>query len=178
MLDKLFYQCPIDVLNLILEFQGYHKNRNGKYIQQLNMTLFKNIRDIPKLNCVYRFWGYEVNFIKQLIPEFVYEEVHQRAYKLKYIEGRKNHPSTPTSVTNIHDDFDDIKKYIDNSIQNICETYELGMNVKFTIKPIVTIDDVTWVMTTYYLVPKSYSYKGYIHWEETMRNTIQCVSHK
>jgi len=28
---------PEDLINLILEFTGYHKFRNGKYLKQLNM---------------------------------------------------------------------------------------------------------------------------------------------
>lgn len=169
---------PTDIILLILEFQGYHKNRNGKYIRQLNMKPFKNILRIPKLNCVYRFWGYEVNFIKQIIPEVIYEEIYKSAYKMKNIEDRKNKPCSPTSIIHISDEFKDMKKYIDLSIQNVCEIYEMGMNIKFTIKPIVKSDDVTWIMTSYYLVPKNYTYNGHIYWEETIRNKVEFISHK
>ena len=32
----LFFKLPIEINNIILEFQGYHKYRNGKYITQIS----------------------------------------------------------------------------------------------------------------------------------------------
>lgn len=65
----------------------------------------------------------------------------------------------------------DKKKSLDIAIQRLYDIYEMGMYVKFTIKPMVHVKHVTWTMNSYYLEPKSYSYNGQIYWEETARST-------
>ena len=63
------------------------------------------------------------------------------------------------------------KKSLDIAIQRLYDTYELGLYVKFTIKPMVHVKHVTWTMNSYYLEPKSYSHNGQIYWEDTARGT-------
>ena len=65
----------------------------------------------------------------------------------------------------------DKKKSLDIAIQRLYDMYEMGMYVKFTIKPMVHVKHVTWTMNSYYLEPKSYSHNGQIYWEETARAT-------
>ena len=44
---------PIELTNIILEFTGYHKKRNGKYIKQITEANIKAIKDkmqiMPKI---------------------------------------------------------------------------------------------------------------------------------
>ena len=157
---------PTEIVNLILEYQGYHKNRNGKYMRQLYLKPFKKIRNIPKLNYVYQHMGHEVNFTKQIIPEFVYDKIYEAAYEMK----QKESSSIPTALMDIPN--------IDHTIQNIYEIYEMYMNVKFTIKPIVRNDEVVWTMNTYYLIQKNYTHRGNIYNEETLRSSIGFTTHK
>jgi hypothetical protein len=110
---------------------------------------------------VYRSWGYEVNFIKKIIPNIMYEEIYQMVY---------GQAGTQTSVQASAED-PDKKKSLDIAIQRLYDMYEMGMYVKFTIKPMVHAHHVTWTMNSYYLEPKSYSYNGHIFWEETARAT-------
>jgi hypothetical protein len=112
---------------------------------------------------VYRSWGYEVNFIKKIIPNIMYEEI----YRMVYVEG-----GAQTSVEGSAQAEDaDKKKSLDIAIQRLYDIYEMGMYVKFTIKPMVHVKHVTWTMNSYYLEPKSYSHNGHIFWEETARAT-------
>ena len=42
---------PEDILNIVLEYIGYHKNRNGKYMQQLhnNLPIYKMLKNKAKI---------------------------------------------------------------------------------------------------------------------------------
>jgi hypothetical protein len=150
-------RLPTELIDLILEFQGYHVFRSGKYMRQLEPSRYEPIKSRPRANYVYRSWGYEVNFIKKIIPNIMYEEI----YRMVYVEG-----SAQASAGD-----DDKKKSLDIAIQRLYDIYEMGMYVKFTIKPMVHVKHVTWTMNSYYLEPKSYSYNGQIYWDETARST-------
>jgi len=153
-------RLPTELIDLILEFQGYHVFRSGKYMRQLEPLRYEPIKSRPRANYVYRSWGYEVNFIKKIIPNIMYEEI----YRMVYVEG-----GAQTSVD--AQGSADKKKSLDIAIQRLYDIYEMGMYVKFTIKPMVHVKHVTWTMNSYYLEPKSYSYNGQIYWEETARST-------
>ena len=45
---------PIDVVNIILEYQGYHTYRHGKYIKKIdnNDERYKLLKTIPKIKNV------------------------------------------------------------------------------------------------------------------------------
>jgi hypothetical protein len=146
-------RLPTELIDLILEFQGYHVFRNGKYMRQLEPSRYEPIKSRPRANYVYRSWGYEVNFIKKIIPNIMYEEIYQMVYSETQAEDA------------------DKKKSLDIAIERLYDIYEMGMYVKFTIKPMVHAHHVTWTMNSYYLEPKSYSYNGQIFWEETARAT-------
>jgi len=154
-------RLPTELIDLILEFQGYHVSRSGKYMRQLEPSRYEPIKSRPRANYVYRSWGYEVNFIKKIIPNIMYEEIYQMVY---------GQAGTQTSVQASAED-PDKKKSLDIAIQRLYDMYEMGMYVKFTIKPMVHAHHVTWTMNSYYLEPKSYSYNGHIFWEETARAT-------
>jgi hypothetical protein len=164
-------RLPTELIDLILEFQGYHVFRSGKYMRQLEPSRYEPIKSRPRANYVYRSWGYEVNFIKKIIPNIMYEEI----YRMVYVEG-----GAQTSVEGSVDaeaqaqasaEDADKKKSLDIAIQRLYDMYEMGMYVKFTIKPMVHVKHVTWTMNSYYLEPKSYSHNGHIFWEETARAT-------
>ena len=42
---------PEDIINIILEYSGYHKNRNGKYMKQLhnNLQIYKMLENKEKI---------------------------------------------------------------------------------------------------------------------------------
>jgi hypothetical protein len=178
-------RLPTELIDLILEFQGYHVFRSGKYMRQLEPSRYEPIKSRPRANYVYRSWGYEVNFIKKIIPNIMYEEI----YRMVYVEGgaqtsvqaSAGAPTGPeggagaeveASVdAQAQAEDDDKKKSLDIAIQRLYDIYEMGMYVKFTIKPMVHVKHVTWTMNSYYLEPKSYSYNGQIYWDETARST-------
>ena len=151
---------PTEIIDLILEFHGYHVFRCGKYMRQLEPSRYDPIKKRPRANYVYRSWGYEVNFVKKIIPNIMYEEIYRMVYghgTASDVEAQAEDPSK--------------KKSLDIAIQRLYDTYELGLYVKFTIKPMVHVKHVTWTMNSYYLEPKSYSHNGQIYWEETARGT-------
>ena len=62
-MDKLYLEImdkiPSEIINLILEYQGYHSNRNGKYICKLNLDsekydLLKKIPIVQLHNDMYK----------------------------------------------------------------------------------------------------------------------------
>lgn len=150
---------PTELIDLILEFTGYHVFRSGKYMRQLEKHRYEPIKSRPKANYVYRSWGYEVNFVKKIIPNIMYEEIYRMVYGQAgaQVQAQAQDPSK--------------KKSLDIAIQRLYDTYELGLYVKFTIKPMVHVKHVKWTMNSYYLEPKSYSHNGQIYWEETARGT-------
>jgi len=192
-------RLPTELIDLILEFQGYHVFRSGKYMRQLEPSRYEPIKSRPRANYVYRSWGYEVNFIKKIIPNIMYEEIYRMVYgqasvgAQTSVEGSAQtsvEGSAQTSVegsaqTSVEGsaqtqaqasaqaqaEDDDKKKSLDIAIQRLYDIYEMGMYVKFTIKPMVHVKHVTWTMNSYYLEPKSYSHNGQIYWEETARST-------
>lgn len=66
-------QLPPDIMNIVLEYQGYHIFRNGKYMRQLEKKRMNAIRTIPTitrylptLTYVNLDSRYEVNYIKTI----------------------------------------------------------------------------------------------------------------
>jgi hypothetical protein len=162
-------RLPTELIDLILEFQGYHVFRSGKYMRQLEPSRYEPIKSRPRANYVYRSWGYEVNFIKKIIPNIMYEEIYRMVYGQA---GGSSGAQAPTGAEGSAQAGDaDKKKSLDIAIQRLYDMYEMGMYVKFTIKPMVHVKHVTWTMNSYYLEPKSYSHNGQIYWEETARAT-------
>jgi len=153
-------RLPTELIDLILEFQGYHVFRSGKYMRQLEPSRYEPIKSRPRANYVYRSWGYEVNFIKKIIPNIMYEEIYRMVYGQTSAGGSADAQGDAAK-----------KKSLDIAIQRLYDIYEMGMYVKFTIKPMVHAHHVTWTMNSYYLEPKSYSHNGQIYWEETARAT-------
>ena len=148
-------------------------------MRQLEKHRYNPIKKRPRANYVYRSWGYEVNFIKKIIPNIMYEEI----YRMVYGHGTASDAhvvaqaqtsvvaQAQTSVEASAQGDPSKKKSLDIAIQRLYDTYELGLYVKFTIKPMVHVKHVTWTMNSYYLEPKSYSHTGQIYWEETARGT-------
>jgi len=95
----------------------------------------------------------------------MYEEIYQMVY------GQTQAGGSAGAQGQAQAEDADKKKSLDIAIQGLYDMYEMGMYVKFTIKPMVHAHHVTWTMNSYYLEPKSYSYNGHIFWEETARAT-------
>ena len=70
-----------------------------------------------------------------------------------------------------------ISKFMRNSLDEIIDMIDLFINIKFNIKTMVTNEEVVWIMTSYILTPKNYSYSGVIYWEETNKNKISFITH-
>jgi hypothetical protein len=157
-----------------LEYQGYHSNRNGKYIKKIVKThsTYKILSRLPKLSKIYRNSGYEINFIKQIIPDEVYNEINSNFTKLKCNECNQIH-----QIDNNKSKYIDILTFMTCSIDSIKECFELYYHTKFNIKTIIFNDKVIWTMTIYNLTPKNYAHDGYIYWEETEKNKILFISH-
>jgi hypothetical protein len=159
---------PTEIIDLILEFTGYHVFRCGKYMRQLESSRYDPIKKRPRANYVYRSWGYEVNFVKKIIPNIMYEEIYRMVYGQAQTQTQVE---AQAQVVQAQSEDPSKKKSLDIAIQRLYDTYELGLYVKFTIKPMVHVKHVTWTMNSYYLEPKSYSHTGQIYWEETARGT-------
>jgi hypothetical protein len=178
-------RLPTELIDLILEFQGYHVFRSGKYMRQLEPSRYEPIKSRPRANYVYRSWGYEVNFIKKIIPNIMYEEIYRMVYgevgaqtsveasAQTSVQASAGAPTGAEGSAQAQASAGDAdkKKSLDIAIERLYDIYEMGMYVKFTIKPMVHAHHVTWTMNSYYLEPKSYSYNGQIFWEETARAT-------
>lgn len=66
-------RLPIDILNIVLEYNGYYKLRNGKHMRQLEKKRMNAIRTIPtitmylpNLTHVNLDSRYELNYIKTI----------------------------------------------------------------------------------------------------------------
>lgn len=161
---------PTELINIILEYQGYHSNRNGKYIKKLvkNDPKYKILSRLPKLSKIYRNSGYEINFIKQIFPDELYEQIYDNFRKLNCEKCNQMHNSDDICIS----------KFMRTSIDYMKECYELYYHRKFNIKTIIFNGKVIWTMTCYNLTPKNYSHSGTIHWEETEQNKIRFITHR
>lgn len=75
---EYFSLFPKEVINLILEFQGYHKNRNGKYMRQIqsNDWRYPILRKKPYNICYYTNpYG---NFYRSIF----YKNIQNGVYKI------------------------------------------------------------------------------------------------
>jgi hypothetical protein len=169
---------PTELINIILEYQGFHSNRNGKYIQKLvkNDPKYKILRRLPKLSKIYRNLGYEINFIKQIFPHELYKQIYDSFVKLKCEKCNQIHNSDDININN--NDNICISNFMRTSIDYMKECYELYYHRKFNIKTIIFNEKVIWTMTTYNLTPKNYSHGGNIHWEETEKNKMLFITHR
>jgi len=66
-------RLPTDIMNIVLEYHGYHIFRNGKYMRQLEKKRMNAIRTIPTITMylptlthVNLDSRYEVNYIKTI----------------------------------------------------------------------------------------------------------------
>lgn len=74
MLEKsIIKRCPTEIINLILEFHGYHKNRNGKYMRQIDVASpkYNLLRHVHETVIMSRGWGTECSFVKQFGIKFL-----------------------------------------------------------------------------------------------------------
>lgn len=166
---------PTELINIILEYQGYHSNRNGKYIKKLvkNDPKYKILSRLPKLSKIYRNSGYEINFIKKIIPDHIYCTIIEKFNHLKCNICNQFHYSDNKECENSIC----ISKFMRDSLDNITDIVDLFINIKYNIKTIIFNEKVIWTMTSYILTPKIYSHYGSIHWEETEKNRILFTTH-
>ena len=65
---------PIEITDIILEYKGYHKLRNGKYIPQLYLEDKKydeiKKRSIPKMDIYTSVYSVKINKIAQRFTVF------------------------------------------------------------------------------------------------------------
>jgi hypothetical protein len=61
-------KLPQEIINNILEYQGYHKERNGKYMKQIqiNDPKYSNLKNIHKNIKISKGWGVECEFVKYI----------------------------------------------------------------------------------------------------------------
>ena len=59
-------KLPQKIINNILEYQGYHKERNRKYMKQIqiNHPKYSNLKNIHKNIKICKGWGVECEFVK------------------------------------------------------------------------------------------------------------------
>ena len=55
---------PIEIIHIILEYSGYHKWRNGKFIKQLEQEKYSAIKEIPQKSRIHNSPFYELIFYK------------------------------------------------------------------------------------------------------------------
>jgi len=175
MLINFINNLPTELIYIILEYQGYHTYRNGIYIKKIKIDdpIFKKLYCLPKISKIYRNVGYEINFIKKIIPDHIYCKINEQFNNLKcnicnqfhYI----NNKECENSIC--------ISKFMRDSLDNITDIVDLFINIKYNIKTIIFNEKVIWSMTTYILTPKVYSHSGSIHWEETEKNRILFITH-
>lgn len=66
MFIKKFQNLPKEIIDVILEYQGYHKERNGKYMKQFDQ---KKYNFLYKIHCnivLSKGWGTECIFLKKI----------------------------------------------------------------------------------------------------------------
>ena len=174
MLIEFINNLPKELINIILEYQGYHSYRNGIYIKKLKIDnlLFQKLYGLPKISNIYGNLGYEINFIKKIVPDHVYSNIIDKFNHLKCNKCNQFHYHNTQCEDSIC-----ISKFMRNSLDEIIDMIDLFINIKFNIKTMVTNEEVVWIMTSYILTPKNYSYSGVIYWEETNKNKISFITH-
>ena len=80
---------PIEIINIILEYHGYHKERNRKYIKQINIhdPKYDILRIIPDTIVLSKGWGTECYFVKQ-INEIIYRYMITIIIYENYVEWK------------------------------------------------------------------------------------------
>lgn len=87
-MGRLLYRIfPTEICNIILEYQGYHKYRNGKYMTQLYIKdpkykMFDFISENIKIS---RGWGTECSFIKKINSKIYRYVINITVYE-NYVE--------------------------------------------------------------------------------------------
>lgn len=61
-------KLPQEIINNILEYQGFHKERNGKYMKQIHISdpKYSNLKNIHKNIKICKGWGVECEFVKMI----------------------------------------------------------------------------------------------------------------
>ena len=74
---------PKELIDIILEYAGYHKWRNGKYVQQINLYDYPALHKLPKIQkvCLNRF-QVEYTHIHLHEEQHDYEHKYIRKYTL------------------------------------------------------------------------------------------------
>jgi hypothetical protein len=87
-MDPLLYRIfPTEICNIILEYQGYHKNRNGKYMKQLYIKdpKYKIFDFMPENIKISKGWGTECCFIKKIDSKIYRNVINITVYE-NYVE--------------------------------------------------------------------------------------------
>ena len=75
--NKQIQILPTEIIHLILEYQGYHKNRNGKWMTRLHMDKYILLCKIPRIQPIISegyidivgeivTWGCKCNFMRTI----------------------------------------------------------------------------------------------------------------
>ena len=86
MIEDLPSKLPIEIINVILEYSGHHKWRNGKYMKQIdidNNSKYKDILYIPQKILIENTPFYQVVFYKKY-RNVLYKNVIR---KISYVEN-------------------------------------------------------------------------------------------
>jgi hypothetical protein len=102
---------PIDIVNIILEYQGYHIFRHGKYMKRLRISderysILNNMRRIKRNN----YGTYEVCFWKSIIST---KRVTHRKIDTCFMIETHVLPSSVMWVMNVSYYYDDNDSYDD-----------------------------------------------------------------
>jgi hypothetical protein len=121
--EQLLVLLPIDIINYILLFSGYHKWRNGMYIVQIDKT--NNIFNMLKNMSLFTDWFVKLHINTQLFNKTLYDKIIT-LYKINII--------TPnTEYSNSLNDDDSLLKVYD------CSWYEYNEIGKYHFKTIEKI---------------------------------------
>jgi len=90
----LFSRLPPEIINQILEFEGYHKYRKGKYIKQIsrNDERYKLLKTMPKIRS--HTTNRSININRPMLLE------HKDSREHTFIRSRE--PSELRPINSIH----------------------------------------------------------------------------
>jgi len=89
---------PIEIINIILEYCGYHKYRNGKFMKQLKIENYEKLLSIPpKKNGSVNFMKYS----KRYTYEYTIDILEYNGFISWYLEKKSTNLITNNSFTTI-----------------------------------------------------------------------------